>query len=281
MHKVQGGRCGLTGAQHHVLAQCIHDVLDAQLGPLPGRDRRHDVARQDAHRLGIEQHRDEHSAAAGQEVWRGIAQRRAKGEAGFGGHRKMPHRGGVQGRLNQFALIGAAGNGGQQKAHAHVEDAQPGGSQRDTLQDAKARQGVPDQLPEDRGDASRAHPIRPAHPQQGAQDAAAIQWKAGDHVEDRQHQVHLRNAFQAQTGDGRAPPVAQEHCCRAEHRREQNAHGRAGDGYEQLLAGRLRLLVNLCDAAEDEEGDAADADTHAPRHEGMGKLVEQDRSEEE
>jgi len=118
--------------------------------------------------------------------------------------------------------------------------------------------------------------IVPPSPESGAKSPSAIQWKAGNQVEEAQLDVHDaqepsqhnepfsagRNRQRLRGQDG-----AEATCA------ERKADGRACNGDEKFRFRTWRLLPHLGYATEEEQRDLADGYAIALGHIGMPELV--------
>ena len=130
-------------------------------------------------------------------------------------------------------------------------------------------------------------------PDRRAGDPAAVERERGHEVEHEQERVHRhQEGDEQQRRVGRAVPAEprrlvevgparDRHPGRGAGEDDRQRHERAGDGDEELLAGRVGVPAHLHHAAEEEEVDAGDLDPRAPRGERVPELVQHDRAEEQ
>ncbi len=118
-------------------------------------------------------------------------------------------------------------------------------------------------------------------PEDRPEDAPAVEREGGQQVEDREHQVQEPEVRQDDDQRRRRAGALGEHARAVEQGGERAAHDRSGDGHQELRPGVRRLAAELGDAAEDEEGDAADRHVEAPGDQRMRQFVQDQRCEEE
>ena len=117
-----------------------------------------------------------------------------------------------------------------------------------------------------------------AAPQGAAQQPPSVHREGGNQVEEREHQVDQGQVLRHRRGRGAQERQARE---RVEEAREGEARHGAGSGHPELGPPVLGILLELCDASEDEQRDRPRAQALATRDDGVPQLVEQDRDEEE
>jgi hypothetical protein len=119
--------------------------------------------------------------------------------------------------------------------------------------------------------------FRPA-PHQRSEDAAAVQRKSGNEVEDRNHRVHSPEP------DGRCGDDvdgARDECNAIRDERNSETRERSGDRDAKLHARRFRLTIDPRHAAEHEQRDAPYLEPVRERDPRMSELVNDDGREEE
>ena len=121
-------------------------------------------------------------------------------------------------------------------------------------------------------------------PHDGPQDAPAVQREAWNEVEQRERHVDIgepaedgRNAGQRDARCGKSGDASNQPTPHA----NDEACGRAGNRDPEFFAGCGGVLLDLCDAAEREEGNAANGNAAEPRDARVRELVQDDADEKE
>ena len=120
-----------------------------------------------------------------------------------------------------------------------------------------------------------------AEPEQRREDAAAVERRRRDQVEQGEDPVDQREPRQRRAEQAGSAEHRQRERAEAERRREPDARRRAGRGDAQLGAGRGRLAPELGHAAQHPQGDAVDLHAVAARDQRVGDLVREHRGEEQ
>ena len=120
-----------------------------------------------------------------------------------------------------------------------------------------------------------------AEPEQRREDAAAVERRRRDQVEQGEDPVDQREPRQRRPQQPGCAEHRQRERAEAERRRKADARRGPGRGNAELGTGRGRLAPELGDPAQHPQGDAVDLHAVAARDQRVGDLVREHRGEEQ